>query len=386
MKIFYSLLALGMLGFAVYLVANYNPAVSRLVLLLPVILAAGSVLIIVNLVKRKVVINDQNVLCVNVFLTRGLDFTKIKGCRVGQKTIYIEPLSPDDHRIVIGSYNDLDGSEELTRWIKDHFKDLDSTDFGREQEVLLQNSRLGSTEVDRQKSLKKSKGIALAYNIFGSGLGIALLFPNDKLSIIILLVLPIVGVMIMLLSKGVIKFVSDSKRSPYPYIAPGAALSGFALLLRSLNDYTLFRFNNLWLPAFIISGILFVLIYIRGIDKSVKPVWGQVIFMLILALLYGLGSTRQLNCAFDNSRQMIYEATVLGHRIYHGKSNSYYLTLSPWGPRENKEEAEVRKGLYNNIAIGDTVEVNFRQGLFHIPWFIVTGAASSRPVLIRPGR
>lgn len=223
---------------------------------------------------------------------------------------------------------------------------------------------------------QKYKGVALAYNICGAGLGITLVFFNNMLSTIVLLALPIVGVVIMLFSKGGIKFVSDSNRSSYPYIGPGAAISGFALFIKSLYEYTLFRFNPLWLPAFIISGILLALFYFPGINRSVRPVWGQALLMAVLALVYGFGAARQLNCAFDNSRQVIYDATVLSHRVYRGKRTFHYLTLSPWGPRADAQEEEVNKGLYNHVAIGDTVEVNFRQGLFHIPWFIVTEAAS----------
>jgi hypothetical protein len=384
-KIFYGLLAIGMLVFAIFLTTIDNPGISQAILLFPLLITAGSILIIVNLVKRKVVINDHSILCVNVFLRRELEFAAIAGCRMGSKAILLQPINAGDRRIVIGNYTDLERSEELAGWIRDHFKDLDSIDLRKGQGELLQDSRLGSTEADRQKMLKKCKDVALAYNILGAGLGISLLFFNGKPSIIVLLAIPIAGVVIMLFSKGIIKFVSDSKRSPYPYIAPGAAISGFALLIKSLYDYTLFRFDHLWAPAFIISGSLFVLFYIPGINRSVKPVWGQAVFMAVLALLYGFGSVRQVNCAFDNSRQVIYDAIVLSHRVYRGKRTSHYLTLTPWGPRANEQEEEVNKRVYNHVAIGDTVEVNFRQGLLHIPWFIVEeGRPVNRPVLIRP--
>jgi len=387
MKIFYGLLAIGMFVFSVFLVNVYNPSVTHAVLLFPLFLTAGAVLIIVNLIKRGIVIDDHSILCNNLFSRKELEFTRIKGCRIGQKAIYIEPLSSDDPTIVIGNYSDLTKSDELARWVKAHFKDLDSIDLEKERQELSQNPELGSTEAERQGTLKRAKNIAITYNIAGIALSFAMIFYNAKTGTIILLSYPLIGVMIMIFSKGIIKFISKAKRSVYPSISLGMALPSFLLLIKSLGEYSIFQSNHLWSPALIISGILFALFYFRGINKSIGSIKGQIAFMLILALLYGFGSALQINCAFDNSPLKTYDATVFSRRMQNGRSRSYFLTLSPWGPRRKVQETEVHRRLYNVTAIGDTVKVNFKEGLLHVPWFIVTrdqeGRASRDSSLIK---
>jgi len=372
MKIFYSLVAMAMFVFSVYLINIYNPSVSYAVLLLPLFLAAGAVLIIVNLVKRKVIIDAHSVLCISLFSRKELGFTLIKGCRIGQKIIHIEPFSTKDPTIIIRNYIDFKKSDELAGWIKNNFKDLDSIDLKEEQQKLLQNTGLGLTEAERQETLKKAKNIAIIFNIIGLVSGFVMIFFNNKLSSIILLSFPLIGDVIMIFSKGVIKFLSNYKRSVYPSVMLGMVLPSFMLLIKSLGEYTIFKSNNLWLPALIISGIMFALFYFQGINKSIGFIKGQVVCMFILSLLYGFGSTLQINCVFDNSSPEIYAATVLRHRMQHGKSNSYFLTLSPWGPMQKVQETEVHRALYSVAANGDTVKVNLKEGLLHIPWFIVT--------------
>ncbi|MDR3711232.1 MAG: hypothetical protein P4L51_00330 [Puia sp.] len=371
-KIFYGLIAVGMFCFAIYLAATYNPSVTRAVFLMPLMIAAGSILIVINLFRRKIVIDDHSILCISLFSKKQLELAGIKGCRIGEKAICLEPLSTVDHRILIGNYNDLEKSEELAGWIKANFKDLDSLDLQRESQELQQNKTLGSTETEQQTALKKAKELATAYNVWGIMMVFVLIFINNMLSIVILLVYPIAGAAIMIFSKGLIKFVSNSKRSPYPFIMLGAMLPGFLLLIKSLGNYTLLQTGPLWLPAFVISGIVFVVFFFPGVNKSVGSIRGQVVIITVFSLIYGFGSARQINCFFDNSRPEIYETTVVDHRVEYGKSTSYLLTLGPWGPRRDEKETEVKKSLYNATRIGDTVKINCKQGLLRIPWFSVT--------------
>jgi hypothetical protein len=68
----------------------------------------------------------------------------------------------------------------------------------------------------------------------------------------------------------------------------------------------------------------------------------------------------------------VYPAAVTGQRVSHGRSTSYYLTLSPWGPMTGAFETSVGRRLYNAVNLGDTVEVSLHSGWLHIPWYQVT--------------
>ena len=165
--------------------------------------------------------------------------------------------------------------------------------------------------------------------------------------------------------------MSNSKRSVYGFTMLGILIPGFVLMIKSLFEFDLFRTDHLWLPFLLITVVFIVLLYTIGINKSVESVKGQTVVMLIAALIYGFGSIRQINCVFDNSYPQIYKAVILDHRVSHGKSNSYFLTLSPWGPSIDAKEVEIDGSLFRSTSIGDTVKVNFKQGLLHIPWYVV---------------
>jgi len=372
-KIFYGALAVGLFGFSIFLFSMpKNVNVSPAVYILPLLLMAGSVLIIVNIIKRKVIIYDDRIVCINLLATKELAFTDIKGCRIGQKVIWIEPVSDNYPKITISNYIDLGNSEDLVTYLKTNFKDQDEADLEQEHDRLLHDTSIGTTEADREEKLKKAKQISIAYNITGVVFGFGLIFFETQWSVVLLLIYPLIGIGIILLSNGLIKFLSNRKRSVYGFIVIGFIMPLFILFFKSMDDHNVYRYDNVWLPFAVVSLVVFGVLVATGINKSVGSVTGQIIAMLVVALFYGFGSVLQVNFAFDKSTAKVYHATVLDHRISHGKHTSYYLTLSQWGPMDKEKEVDVHRWLYNDAAIGDTVEVDFKEGLLNIPWYTVT--------------
>jgi hypothetical protein len=86
----------------------------------------------------------------------------------------------------------------------------------------------------------------------------------------------------------------------------------------------------------------------------------------------GFGTARLINCALDAHKPSVFTATVLDRQIVHGRSRTYLLDLSPWGPRSDEQQVEVSPEFYHNVADGDTVKVNFKPGLLLIPWYYLS--------------
>jgi hypothetical protein len=219
--------------------------------------------------------------------------------------------------------------------------------------------------------LKRKKTGAIVYNIAGLFLGFCMIFFPTLLAACIGLFYPLLGVLLMVFSKGATKYVVNLNRSVYSYILLGFVLPCFTLLIMSLDKYSVVKVSALWLPGFGVAAILFLLLYATGINRSIGSIRVQLIFMAIPALLYGYGAVRMANCVFDPSVPKIYSVGVQDRRVDHGKSVSYYLLLSPWGPRQEDQEVEVGRSVYRSVRIGDTVKVNVKGGLFHIAWFTV---------------
>jgi len=348
------------------------PQLQPVLLLFPLMILAGTVLIIVNVLKRKVVIYDDSIVCINLFSRKEIAFSDIKGCRIGDKLISVEPLSQQTPKIAISNYSDLGDSDQLKSWFRDNFADLDAADLKQDEEKLLHDPTLGYSEEDRKQALSKAKLIAGAYNIIGPVICfVFLLFHKGIALVIIGLIYPLTGVLIMRFSHGLIKFLGNSKRSVIPFILIGFMMPVIFLMIVSISDYQVFIYDNLWVYFGIISAVVFAAIYFTGLNKTISGIIGQTIFMLAMSLIYGFGSVVGINCAFDNSKPIIYIAKVLDHRIQRGKSTSYYITLSQWGPMNREKEEDVGQWIYDNVSIGDSVRVYFRPGELKAPWYEV---------------
>jgi len=368
MKIFYILLAVGMFVFAIVLLKI--PQSQSILLLMPLLIIVGAVLIIVNVLKRKVVIYDDSILCIGLFSRKEITFKDIKGCRIGQKALTIESLS--GNKMIISNYSDLSDSDELSSWLKGNFTDLDAVDIKQDEEAILHDSTLGYSEEDRKKKLQSAKQIALVYNIIGPVISFVFLLLHKGIALIIIgLIYPLIGVLIMRFSHGLIKFLGNGKRSVIPFILIGFMMPVIFLLIVSITDYQVFSYNNLWIYFGFISIVVFASIYFTGLNKTISGVIGQTIFMFAMSLIYGFGSVVGINCAFDNSKPTIYVAKVLDHRIESGKHTSYLFTLSQWGPMHEEKEEDVGKWIYDNVSIGDSVRVYFRPGELKAPWYEV---------------
>ncbi|CAN5631666.1 hypothetical protein BH11BAC5_BH11BAC5_40410 [soil metagenome] len=148
-KIFYSLLAGAIVLFGLYLSTITSPAgqlFSGIVLSVLMVLAS---LIILNVIRRKLVINKDSIVYTGLFSTRVLPIPSIRGRRVSSKAIIIESSLPEYSRIYIGKYTDLANSTDIRNWVTANFKDLNAEDLAAGRQQMLEDPALGnSPEVD----------------------------------------------------------------------------------------------------------------------------------------------------------------------------------------------------------------------------------------------
>jgi len=370
-KCLYGIIGIGLFFFSVYSIIKFADPGSNSFYLAPLLGLLCSILIIVSVIRRSIVITTQTITATSLFSRKELRLDQIKGCRIEPKIIYIEPMTEDNPSIRIGNYIDFKNSEQLAAWCRENLKDLNAQDLEKERNEAINNPDLGPTELERTRTLKKSRNLAYTYVGLGIFLSGIMFFSPSATGIVLLLIYPVLGIVVMATSKGTIKFLSNTKRSISKHIEIGIAIPGFLLLITSTTAYHVVEINQLLLPAITVSAILFLLLYKTGINRSMGSIAGQAFFMAVCASVYGFGSIRQINCGFDQSKTKVYEATVTHRRISSGRSTSYYLRLTPWGPVVNEQETEVRRNFYNKTEVGDTVQVNLKKGLLNIPWYFI---------------
>ncbi len=179
---------------------------------------------------------------------------------------------------------------------------------------------------------------------------------------------PVVAVLSMRFFPGVMKFEpKKGTRTPAIFHAFLVPLCG--LLLAALLGVSVLEWRHFWAPFAVLSATLFALTLVYAEDVRAKL--SVSIPVLLFCLLYGAGATLTLNRAFDGSVPTTYQAQVMSKRVSRGKSTTYYLEISPWGPKKEPDDVDVPKSVYNAHATGDTVRVTVKAGGFGIPWFYV---------------
>lgn len=369
-QIFYGIFATFLAGAAVALLFLGLRHTGDMAIFSPVIIGLMALAALVGgQVRKKVIISTDRVVATNILQTKELAIADIKGCRVGTKTIVVEPASPSGSKITINNYSDFVDSANLKKWFQENFKDLDATDLAEEQDQLLNDSRLGATKEEREAKITQSKWIGWSYMAIGIFTGLMCIpFDRKPAIIIFLIVYPLIGILIMALNKGLIKFISSTRRSVYSFTALGLFTPAFVLCLTGSLGYDIYDFHNAFLPAIVICLATTVLTYITGFNKDM-PAVGQAIGMLLISAVYGFGCVVQVNCLFDKSSPNAVRTSVYDKHKNYNKREHYYLTLNPFSPGQDQKETEVSEGTYDKYNVGDNIEVELKKGVLNIPWY-----------------
>jgi hypothetical protein len=369
-KVFYCIIAAGICWFGVSLSPESSATglVFRYILMLLLFVIAG--LMVMNVVKRKLVINRNSIIYTNLFYTRTLPLQAIRGYRVAAREIKIESTSEEYTTINLGNHIDFAESSEIRKWITTNFKDLNAEDLAAARRQLMEDSTLGNSPEERERKYRLAEAIAVGYNIFSVLTGFILLFFSSAFGNILMIILPWIGVVLLFSNKGLIKLFSASSRSIHPHIVLGIILPSFFLLMK-VQSYNVLEEKHSWLPGFFVAAILILPLYFRGLNAAAGNLAGQLILLLLTVLMYGFGSSRLLNCAFDDKPAELYQATVSRHWSIPGRKTSYYINLSPWATQTKSTRLEIKSKLYHTLAKGDTVIIRLKPGLLQIPWYWV---------------
>lgn len=371
-KIFYG--ALGGVAFIVAcaLFKTQGDASSKVIYLFPLIMLAVAVMIFMNLFKRKVVITDNSIAYSSVFKTTEITFDHIKGFRVGEKAIFVEPDQRGYAKIRIGDYISIDDYESLKAWLSTNFKDLDKVEYEEEKEAILHDSTLGATEADREQKFNNARKYSIAYSIGGTVLFFGSMILHRRMDLLsyVLLIYPLAGVLLMSLSNGLIRLFAK-KSSAYSSIFTGLLFPSVALIIQATVDSEILSYDNAWVPSLLIGFGMIIALYFAGLKKTNESIVGQIIITIIIAAAYGFGSTMQINSVFDQSKPQVFKTTVIDHHVTHGKSTTYHLILGEWGEHHKEDNISVSSSFYDQVQVGSQLKVDLKKGVFNIPWYYV---------------
>lgn len=329
------------------------------------------VVVLLDTIKGKFVIDYDKVFIVSTFSNRQLMFNEIKGYRITEKYIFIESNNAQKKKIKVSTY--IEKVNEIKEWLSKNYADLDIVQANKEKEEILNNEDFGCTTVQREEKLIKAQKTAKTLNWIGGLICAWTLFLANEYAIIASISFPIICVIIYKYFKGLIR-INERKDTAYPTIFWAIFVTSFGLCLRGLLDYNIFEYSKIWTPCSLIA-LTFIAVLIVG-NKEFKfnqaKDYLTILGLSLFTFGYGYGTVVNLNCMYDKSEPESFSATILSKRISSGKSTTYYFELTPWGQKKKADEVSVSKVLYNKLETNNKVSIYFMKGKFDIPWFEVT--------------
>ncbi|MBF4506201.1 hypothetical protein IRZ83_05920 [Flavobacterium sp. JLP] len=366
---------------------NEEPLVNNLLAVLFLFVVPCMVFLIFKTYKTRIVITQDSFQLIGVFKKKELKFKDIKGFEVStnpklnlQKFLGVESKTKGEKAIVVS--NLFEKFDEIRSQLSFKVADLNAEKIKvieekitQEKNEILKNTNFGFTIEEREDKLKKAQLFAKLLNGV-TAVVIAWLFfyPRPyKYLVITCVCLPLIGLLTVKLSKGLIK-VDAEKESVYPTAVFPLMFPGMILFLRGIIDFSIDDYSNIWLPAILISVIFVGVIIALSKKKTVKKAkdYFEIVSYVVFGFIYGYSTVVATNCVFDNSKPEIFASEVLSKSISGGSKGKFYnLNLSSWGKNKEAKKITVESDLYNNVQVGDEVSVYRFKGRFDIPWVVV---------------
>jgi len=373
-KIYYGAAAVAATIASGYLLTSEGAGAEGAKVFFGIILLLIAAAIGINLYKRKVIFFDDRIIYTSVWGTKEMSNSDIKGFRVGEKAIFIEPLQAGYSRLKIRDYLSIGRKNELVEFLSSHYTDLNKLEFEEEKEEILQDTDLGQTEEDRETAFKNIRRYVMIFNFIGLGLFFFAIYfhENNYWLRIIAIIFPLTGLALMRISKGLIRLYAK-KSSAYPTIFIGMLLSSVVASVLSFIDTKIISFDNLWVPAIIVFMVIFSALYYLVVKLAKAPFLNQVAFIVIISAAYGFGGTLLANSIFDPSQPQVFPAKITDHHVTRGsKSTTYHIIIGGWGNHAEGENISVSSSFYDRAEVGSIVHVNLKKGLFNVPWYFIS--------------
>ncbi|GAA4319519.1 hypothetical protein GCM10023149_18260 [Mucilaginibacter gynuensis] len=331
--------------------------------------AAGFLLLLLWIIREKLIITQQSFIRNTLFGQKEIHFDDVKGFNKDNKNIYIR--SKSSSRKIIISEN-TGKVKALKEWLSQNFINLDVVEYEQERQAILSNTDYGYSDEDRISKLEQAKTLARFINIAGIVIALWIGFYTKPylLAIVIGIVFPLIPLVAIKTSNGLIKFDSK-KNSAHPSLLIAFLAPTIALVFRCIFDFDILLYQNLLL----ISGGVFIALIVALLMGApffdFKGEKAGLIVGIILIYVYSFVTTALINTTFDKSAPEYYHAKVLDKSVHRGKSTTYHLQLAPWGPNHESKDETVSQDMYNSVDVDEDVNVELKKGLLDAPWYVV---------------
>lgn len=198
-----------------------------------------------------------------------------------------------------------------------------------------------------------------------------------KLAFGLVLSLPIIGLILNGLSRpnlaSLVSISSQQGKGKYD-LADFIEFPGIVILIRMCFDFEFESFYSIIKVGSIAFILLLLILFIthKLVDKTNPN--KSLIYLTIIGniAIYSYAATYGINCVFDESEPKVYQAKVIEKSISRGRRHTtYHLRVEPWGHHHDAENITVAESQYTETEIGQTVSIDYKEGLLNIPWYYI---------------
>ncbi|WP_058189014.1 hypothetical protein [Terracidiphilus gabretensis] len=304
------------------------------------------------------------------FLERSVDLSEIEGFRTvsTRRSSYME-LQLKNGRSNIAIRESFESDDYSEGWFG-QLADLDLTDRDSMIEAIANEAELGATPEQRLAALSIAQlwNIALSAILAIAALTLNLSHPPYRgLGAVILIAGPAAA--FFFAQRSPLLFTAFRRDSdPRIELAVPLFVSSAGLCINLFVQGAKFVFiEGSFLVATLIAAV-YLIVYFVTVRKSLSR--SRLAFPLLLcALSFSYGLTFVANVVFDDSAGTPFQTAVYNKYVSHGKSDTYHLLISPWGPITDIYDMQVSGPDFDSYAPGDPICFRLHPGTLRLQWY-----------------
>ncbi len=348
-----------------------DSAVGALLGFMAVCLLAVPVYALVYAINARVTLEAQAIEVRKAFGARRLEAREIEGRRLvpGKNVVYpvIVPKQGSSLRLDRSTFG-LD--DRFDAWFK-ALPDLDEKERLAALAMIERDTSLGSNAQERLAKLEKAKQVAKVLNLLPMVLlAWGFLYPRPYAALVTCAaVLPWIAVMLAWARPNL--FQLDGKQGDVrPNVAALLITPPLLLAMRALLDVDVIDMKQLFLCGFM-AGLplcLAVIFAPKAPSSTHKKPWVLPLVMLPFLTAYGVGLVALVDTMWDDAPVQVFQTSITGKHVSHGKTTTYHLYLAPWSDTIDEDSVTVPRAYFEAVNKGDAVCVRLHPGKFGLRW------------------
>lgn len=318
--------------------------------------------------RARVVIEGSRISVRSIFNERSAELSEIEGLRTIQtRNGSYSNLYLKEGRGAITISKSFNFDDAARAWFQ-QIADLDQRDRAALLDEIANEQELGATAEERLAKLRGAKTWSISLTVASIAAAAAMLFSHDsfRVAVAVILAATPAAAFFSMQRSPLIYAILKQKADPRGEMSFVLLVSAVGLLLSQSGLHLVSDQPLLPLVVTVFAAYLFAFYQVSRKGPS-RP--GRILALIIFAGLYSAGLVAMANTISDHAPAKTYSADVLRKRISRGRSTSYYMTLSPWGPVDSPDELSVSSKIFHSFKVGDQVCLNLHPGSLHAPWY-----------------